>query len=373
MISNNHEKFPQAGDIENKKNQRTFYLAPLPLPTGAKPYTSRIPTQATDHTYMDIMLRSASFEFAIRIVIALLMSFTLFIFLIALFLGTYSYLNFGRPILEDIYILFLSHWFIPLFLLGASVLYGGPIAWEAFLTARTPPIRFNRQRREVAYVARRGMAPHIVPWENLIACISSTITLTKYGYQPSDTLRIGLPASGKDEVVWLDIACFNLACALSEWETIRVYMEEGPDTRPKYFDVSDLEAEEGSLEHFHLCRRVYREKQGYLMYLFGFVFLQALGGWTLPCHIAAWIQRLPKTAFPKSIHEWSKPLPPDQWQQPSAELIEQSQAVQKTLRKGLTLIDHFTALSRAPTAPKPGSLTERRKRRREAKLQNNPH
>ncbi len=373
MTTTEHAQLLRAGDIQNTHNERTFCLAPLPLPTGATIFSSQKPITPHNKSYFDFMLGSASFEFPIRVALTTLIGITLLLFLIGLLPGLYAHLYFGRPILEGLKVLFLEGPFVTVLLSSITLIFGIPIGHSILLYIRTSPIRFNRQRREVAYVAKRGHKPRIVPWENLIACISSTITLTKYGYQPSDTLRIGLPASGKDEVVWLDIACFNLAYALSEWETIRVYMEEGPDTRPKYFDVSDLEAEEGSLEHFHLCRRVYREKQGYLMYLFGFVFLQALGGWTLPCHIAAWIQRLPKTAFPKSIHEWSKPLPPDQWQQPSAELIEQSQAVQKTLRKGLTLIDHFTALSRAPTAPKPGSLTERRKRRREAKLQNNPH
>lgn len=368
MISNKYERLPQAGDSENEANQHVFYLAPLPLPTGTKPFSSRNLQKHSNGTYMDFTLGSSSFEFAIRTVIALLFGFTVFIFLIGLFLGTYSHINFGRPIFEDIYILFFSHWFIPSFLLGASMLYGGPIAWEIFLSTRTPPIRFNRQRREVAYVAKRGQAPRIVPWESVIACISSSTAITKYGNQQKDALMVCLCDPKDGQVVWLTIASYNAACAISEWEAIRVYMEEGPDNRPKYFDFGDMEAEEGTVEYFHLCRRTYRKDNGYLMYLFGFVFLQALGGWTLPCHITAWIQRLPRTGFPKSILEWSKPLPEDQWQQPSAALVEQSKEVQKTLRRGKTLIDYFTELSSPPIDPKPGSLTARRKQRKQARL-----
>ena len=126
--------------------------------------------------------------------------------------------------------------------------------------------------------------------------------------------------------------------AVSEWEAIRVYMEEGPSALPQ--SISE-EHEEGTVAFFYFCRRVYRENYSYPHYFFGFLMIQFFSGWTLPCHIAAWVERLPKTSFPKSVIEWSKPLPPAQWQKPSEELIEQSKAVRKSLRKGKSLFDHF--------------------------------
>lgn len=366
MISNKYERLPQAGDIENEPNQHIFYLAPLPLPTGAQPFSSRNVPQHTNEAYMDFALGSASFEFAIRTATTTVFGLILFFFLTGLFLGTYSYLNFGRPLLEELYLLFLSHWILPSILLGTSLIFAGPIAWKVVLTTRTPPIRFNRQRREVAYVAKRGQTPRIIPWESVIACISNRTIITQYGNQQSNALMICLCDPNDGQIVWLTIASYNAASAMSEWEAIRVYMEEGPDNRPKYFDFSDMEVEEGTVEYFQLCRRTYRKDNGYLMYLFGFVFLQALGGWTLPCHITAWIQRLPRTSFPRSIREWSRPLPEEQWQQPSAELVEQSKEVQKALRRGKTLIDYFADPFSPAADPKPGSITARRKRRKQA-------
>ncbi|ORC55081.1 hypothetical protein BZK31_25170, partial [Pseudomonas floridensis] len=54
-----------------------------------------------------------------------------------------------------------------------------------------------------------------------------------------------------------------------------------------------------------------------------------------------------KKAFPKTVLDWSKPLPPEQWQPPSDELIQQSEAVRKTLRKGLTVFDHFASVEKS--------------------------
>ncbi len=373
MIINKHEHLPRAGDSENKAHPYAFYLAPLPLPTGIRPHYSQNLLLKPDNTYVDLIPGNGPSEFFIRTAMATTFGITLVFFLVGLFLGVYSYLHFGAPIYEELYIIFLSHWIVPSLLSGIALIYAAPMIEDLFAKARIYPMRFNHQRREVAYIAHHGQPPLIVPWESVIACISSDTEITKNDDQQDADLMIGLPAPDKNDVVWLTLPCYTVAGALSEWEAIRVYMEEGHIPDPLYFGLSRLEIEEGTVEHFQLCRRVYREHNGYLMYLFGFIGLQALGGWTLPCHLSTWVKHLPSTRFPKSIKEWSKPLPPDQWQQPSAELIEQSQAVQKTLRKGLTLIDHFTALSRAPTVPKPGSLTERRKRRREARLQSEQH
>jgi hypothetical protein len=107
------------------------------------------------------------------------------------------------------------------------------------------------------------------------------------------------------------------------------------------------EFEEGTVAYFYMCREMYRDEHCYLRYLFGFIVIQFCSGWTLPCYIAAWVERLPKTSFPKSVLDWSKPLPPEQWKKPSAELIEQSKAVRKSLRQGKSLFEHFRELNKS--------------------------
>ncbi|WP_122709877.1 hypothetical protein [Pseudomonas viridiflava] len=202
-----------------------------------------------------------------------------------------------------------------------------------------PPTRFNRQRREVAYVAKRGEPPRFIPWEDVIACVSSSMVATEYGTQQKFALMIGLRDASDGQVVWLTVPSYTLGMAVGEWEAIRAYMEEGPSALP--LPMMGENMEEGTVEFFHMCRKGYRYDHWYIRYLFGFLLIQFCSGWTLPCRIAAWVERLPKKAFPKAVLDWSKPLPPEQWQSPSDELIEQSKAVRKTLRKGLTVLDHF--------------------------------
>ncbi|ARD10585.1 hypothetical protein [Pseudomonas savastanoi] len=44
---------------------------------------------------------------------------------------------------------------------------------------------------------------------------------------------------------------------------------------------------------------------------------------------------------PRNPGRFTKPLPREQWQAPSAELIAQSEEVRKILRKGMSIFDYF--------------------------------
>ncbi|RRV06362.1 hypothetical protein EGJ27_14960 [Pseudomonas sp. v388] len=208
-----------------------------------------------------------------------------------------------------------------------------------YIISKLAPVRFNRQRREVAYMVKRGDTPRIVPWEDVIACVSTSTTITEYGTQNSFALKIGLHAGLEDRLLWLQVPSPTLESAVSEWEAIRVYMEEGPTALPVPFMAGM--PEEGTVAYFHACRRNYRERHSYIRYVCGFLLIQFCSGWTLPNHIAEWVERLPRTGFPKAVREWSKPLPPEQWAKPSAELLEESKVVRRSFRKGVDLFQYF--------------------------------
>lgn len=342
-----YDRLPHAGDTEDEPDHLVFYLAPLPLPTGVKPFSCRELQKNANETYMDFMLGKATFELSIRVFMGSVLGITLFYFLTALGLDLYISLALDRPFSEVIIIAFTGGNFLPMILTLIGLMTGLPILHAIWVLSRTPPIRFNRQRREVAYVAKRGEKPCIIPWESVIACLSSRLVPTKHGNQLSHELLLCLRDSEANQQMWINIACYSPAFAIAEWEAIRVYMEEGPDALPGRF--IDPEHEEGTVEYFELCRRVYRRDHNYLVYLFGFVLIQGVSGWKLPCRLAAWINGLPRTSLPREVAQWSKPLPPEQWQQPSAELLEQSKEVQKVLRRGKTLVDYF----QEPSAPPP--------------------
>ncbi|MGK9066763.1 hypothetical protein KXR72_16575 [Stutzerimonas chloritidismutans] len=217
------------------------------------------------------------------------------------------------------------------------------------ISARSP-IRFNRQRREVALVFR-GEEPVYVPWEEVIACVSASRIITQYAVMPSFALMLGLRNAETGVVYWVTIPGGNLGLVVSEWEAIRVYMEQGPAALPTPL-LSDEEFQEGTVAYFQMCRQVYRKEHWWIRYAFGFLLIQFCSGWTLPCHIAQWVKRRPKAVFPQEVLDWSKPLPLDQYAKPSQALLEESAAVRKAYAQGRTMLDYYQAkFSEEPEVP----------------------
>ena len=228
-------------------------------------------------------------------------------------------------------------WLVFFFLLMVTVF---PLYRHIQKINNHPPVRFNRQRREVAYVPKKGQPPLIVPWEEVIACVTVGSVVTEYAVMPSASLMIGLRDSSSGAVAWLTIPTGHLSLAVSEWEALRVYMEEGPEAVPVTL-LTDEEFQEGTVAYFHMCREVYREMHAWPVYAFGFLTIQFCSGWTLPCRLAQWVGNQPKAAFPDSIVEWSKPIPAEQHAQPSPELLQQSAEVREAFSQGLNLLEFY--------------------------------
>lgn len=338
MKSDKYWRLPRAGDLESKTDHESFYLSPKPVPTGVTAFSSRNLNRESNPTFMDFASGSANVEFGVRGWIGSTALIIIFFGMIGFALGAYDYIKYGSPLFSIVVMLLLPNWFVWGVLSFISLINGYLFLRTIHQQTTYPPIRFNRQRREVAYVPKRGQPPRFIPWEEVIACVTSGKVVTQYGVHNSFSLMIGLRDSEIGDVVWLTVPTGTLMLAVSEWEAIRSYMEEGLSALPR--SVSE-EFEEGTIAYFHYCRQVYRDNHWYITYLLGFVLVQFCSGWTLPCHIAAWVERLPKTSFPKSVLDWSKPLPPEEWKQPSEELLKQSEAVRKSLRRGKSLLDHF--------------------------------
>ncbi|MFW9080183.1 hypothetical protein ACOI9X_13035 [Pseudomonas sp. P2757] len=190
----------------------------------------------------------------------------------------------------------------------------------------------------MAFVPIRGSSPRYVSWEDTIACVSSGTLVTQYAVLPEFKLMIGLRDKDTGDLLWSSVSSGNLSSAISEWEAIRAYMEEGPSALPQ--QQSD-ELEEGSVAFFHLCRRTYRKEHSIPRYIWGFLIIQLFSGWTLPCYISGWVNKRPKAGFPKEILQWSKPLPSSRHVKPSEELLRESAEVREALSRGQTLLDYF--------------------------------
>jgi hypothetical protein len=345
MTIHKPEYIPCAGDFVTTSDMETFYIAPKPVPTGIQPIPSRPLHRTANEIYLDFAIDALGLEMAARWFIGWITAPVFIFLLISLGLGFTSYYTDGQPVLKTAISFLLPNWVFWSVTGFLSCLYGALFLSLAYPVARHRPLRFNRQRREVAYAAKRGKAPCIVPWEEVIAGVACIKTTTEHGTQDSFVLKIGL-RDESDETIWITIPAENQAFALAEWEAIRVYMEEGPDALPVPFmaGMSDI----GTVAYFHECRRDYRKFRGWFCYLFGFLPIHLCSGWTLPNHLAEWIERLPGTSFPKAIREWSKPLPREQWATPSIELLEESKAMKRSFRKGTGLFQYFQEKTRQP-------------------------
>jgi hypothetical protein len=335
MPDKKYDRLPQAGDTENKSGIDFIYLSPKPLPTGTAPFSSRKLHRTSNEIYLDFAVGRSNFEFMARAGIGSIAFITLFFLFVS---------GFGSWLRRDIQP-FLTSWFdfftnafTQGFIWTLSAVYLFIFIYAVRQVSVHPPIRFNRHRRETAFIARRGDRPRYVQWEDIIVCVSSGQLITQYAVMPEHKLMIGLRDTLTGEVLWTDIPTGSFNLAVSEWEAIRIYMEEGPQTTLTHHSE---ELEEGSVEFFHLCRRSYRSEHSFIRYIIGFLAIQFFSGWTLPCYISNWVTGRPKAGFPKEVLEWSKPLPVEQRAKPSKELIDETATILKEFAKGRDLFNYL--------------------------------
>lgn len=335
MHDNKYDRLPHAGDFERKSGTEIVYLSPKPVSTGMPPISARQLHRNANKTFLDFAIGQGNFEFMARTGIGSIM---LIVTLLFFFSGFASWIRrFQEPFLSA----WLSFFFNPVLwsIIGAiSLTYIYFFFQAARQVSIHPPIRFNRERREVVFIPKKGDKPRFVPWEDVIVCVSVGKLITQYSVMPEFKLLIGLRDANTGDVLWSVIPSSNLSLAVSEWEAIRVYMEEGMVSLPP--DQSD-ELEEGTVDFFHLCRRSYRADHSFVRYAWGFLTIQFFSGWTLPCHISGWVNNRPKAGFPKEVLDWSKPLPADQHAMPSEELLKESAEIRKAFAKGQNLLDYF--------------------------------
>lgn len=339
MPQDKYDRLPHAGDFERESGTEVFYLSPKPVPTGMPAFSGQQLHQDANDQFLDIGAGHASVEFAARAYIGSVMSLVIFFVICTGGMASVSIQLGDRPFWRD----WVNYLLNP-YMWGFIGLIASLAAFNMFriirnISARSP-IRFSRQRREVALVYR-GEAPVYVPWEDIIACVSASRIITQYAVMPSFALMLGLRNAKTGDVYWVTIPGGNLGLVVSEWEAIRVYMEQGLAALPAPPLLSGEQFQEGTVAYFHMCRRVYRKEHWWIRYAFGFLLIQFCSGWTLPCHIAQWVKRRPKALFPQEVLDWSKPIPPEQHAKPSQALLQESAAVRKAYAQGQTMLDYY--------------------------------
>jgi hypothetical protein len=287
-------------------------LAPLPVPTGAP---SGLPIQLcikANDVYIDLATKQSemdipSFEAYLQIVFTLSNTLSLLFFIVIF----KERLGYNQTLSEHLLITVQNPW------LWLSTIPGALCLLLITLNAarryfRHPPIRFNRQRREVVYVPERGSPPVYIPWEQISAGIYPTHSF--FLSNNLRTLKFGFHDRNATSGMWHSIKMESCSSAESCWESIRCYMERECEQFPIPDPMGILDRKKISAH----------PDFDWMDYTVQILFPNLMSGWTLPVYLSRWAERCSYMSFPASVRKWSAPLPADQWQRPSMRLQEAS-------------------------------------------------
>lgn len=331
-----------AGDRKKIHGGHIVFVSPKPLPTGAVRYYYGDNVSFVNNCFLEFGGINSS-EFAWQAMLALPVWFVVFLSVVlpALVSGLASIIG-GFEFGHDTF-LSLIRITIPIAIV-VSVIFSiysySLISKGISRKAKSIPVRFNRQRREVCFVPEVGAEPIFTPWEDLVAWVMDAQGITEYGVHKVSGYGFIFvdPKTGKDYS--LEYESMSTLLALGSWEAVRSYMEYGL--------ASDISASETTQNHDDGFRRgvqdvdfFYRRKQAVLkrynngeiglFWLIGWYLYRLASFWTLPNKMVEWelseIERLKVDNIPRSMKDWSKSIPKEKWATPSDGLVYQSDRV----------------------------------------------
>jgi hypothetical protein len=345
----------RAGDVEPFPSGYTTYLAPLPLPTEATPYSPYV--SDLNDTYLDFgggkpqvfswqVTLGGPFSgalltiFGIPLVVGLMATASGFGLAEVLELGEGLFFTALEPAIWA---------FLGILGVGLSVLFHVHTQYTEVI-----PTRFNRQRREVCFMPTGAQAPLFVPWESLSAWVVQAQGATQYGVTRQYGMGMGFHHQGK--LVHVEFMCGGMQLALAHWEAVRAYMEYEVHDLKSIQDPMDLQGpDDPPHEGMHtfrnararLHRRIREKEVGWVHGFFWYLY-HVMTCWTLPNRIVEWevrrIARVGRKKLPEAMQAWSESIPEDQWAKPSDELLRLSKQVKALKqRKPLRLITDIFA------------------------------
>ncbi len=359
---------PRAGELRVRGLNETLFLAPLPVYTG-QAQVSRRNFSAMNETYLELggsnlgMVEQGKI-LATGIWMALFTAFIAPSFAVLYWIIFYPE-NIRDPLNElfNAIKVFSSYALLSILPIGAFI-YG--MLSNVRTLAKSYPVRFNRQRREVCYIDDTTHRVLIVPWESVVAWVARSQGVTSYGAMRDYTFGMGLEDEERDTVQFILSAQPSDAHALGMWTSIRNYMEDGElvDTPNPMFAILNITLSEDELKpyeglHTFEVERLdarfmgdlddamddaYRKRYGYPQPtkwpLRWWYVRRVLTFWKMPYLIAEWAHRKGRPTLPESVQAWSQPLPPEQWAQPSPALQKANVQVKTAMdKKGANFVD----------------------------------
>ena len=165
------------------------------------------------------------------------------------------------------------------------------------------------------------------PWEKLVAYIEERRSLgpTIFTEQVMLTLAVPDPDDPETALAATSISVGHETAALAQWESLRRFMEDGPEACP------DPQNNDTLAHYKETCRKARQEKST------GAWLWKKVGDWFFQRYLAYKItewrtSKLMPRSLPKDLQEWSKPVPEEEWAKPSEELQKANEKI-RALRK----------------------------------------
>ncbi|MGE4408380.1 DUF6708 domain-containing protein [Pseudomonas sp.] len=290
---------PEAGTSRKGLFSRDDYLAPPHIPTGQPPKDVLNTIWRKNEVFLDI--------------------------------GSYSIGSFVMVMWPP---LLICLWFMPpierLDLVYGFIIFGFvifPVLMLLYLVAQPvpPPVRFNRQRREVCVPQKDG-SYWIVPWEQVTAAATAVSSVGQHGKTTQGLLVVGFTnpdpnAKEVDRHFSLGFSCGGGTTAMCLWECMRSYMEIGPEAVPKCNFEGERTGRSLLGWFFSLITDAGRSfAKGDFKSAFKDIFFTVFLGAPVGFYLQERKLVPPPDLTDPAIVEWSQPLPPEQWTKRSPEL-----------------------------------------------------
>ena len=332
------------GQLNEGPLNSTLTLAPLPVDTNAKANDGRGLISYKDEAVLELGGNETNLVAGYQMLISILNIFNAVILFSFIVLLGYCLFAWGGGYLDSVIICLIT-----MAVLNGLVI--GPWIYSDIKDKKNWPVRFHRQRREVAVAAwtcdnsKKQQQYFYIPWEQLNASLLQSKNVATTGV--TETLSLNLwfkdKASGKQIQAKFDLG--SAALVLGLWESIRAFMEKGPEYCPmdwysrqnkdKSLMAMTLEGYQALAQHYK--KRYTRNKLTFWEYYYGFHFKQWCQGGTIPYRLSDWHHKrgdmIRKKLLPKDT-AWGKPLPQSQWAQPSAALQDMNTFLYKVYEPG---------------------------------------
>lgn len=200
------------------------------------------------------------------------------------------------------------------------------------------PVRFNRQKREVAFYTKKSLDPIIVPWEDVICWGSSDKLFTGSAVGSLAMFGLAFMKEDSDQYWTIKMPVPLMMSAQRRWETIRCFMDESPEYWPRVGTEETRETYyQEKTEFFNSVE--FKFSKSKKIKTFWFHFYRIITWGKFPFWFAEIENKISTPKHAKVVEEWSKSIPESEWAKPSQELIDLREKALKHYQNGGSFYD----------------------------------